>query len=331
VSAVIRRATARAVDAALEATVVGSFSRPGFQIRSRLSGWQPMPAGDLAGRVAIVTGATSGIGRAAAAMLAGRGATVCLVGRDPDRLSGARLEIARASGATIEGEIVDLGELAEVAAFATRFAARHARLDILVHNAGALSAAYRTSGDGQESTFATQVLAPFAMTTQLLPLLTAADGARVIVVASGGAYSERLSLERLTPTASGYNGVRTYARCKRAQVALVAEWTRRMPGSPVSVNAMHPGWVRTPGLEHALPAFTRLLRPILRRPEEGADTISWLAGDAPAAPGGRLFLDRRARATHRWPRRRAPGEANEAVRLWDACVRLTGLDPEAHA
>ena len=140
---------ANLVDWTLEASVVGSFTRIGYHIRRRLFDWTPLQSLRLDGKVAIVTGATSGLGRAAAESIAALGGHVCIVGRDPERTERARSEISAAAGSAVEADLADLSSLAETAAFAARFAARHDRLDVLVLNAGALTHDVHGHGRGQ--------------------------------------------------------------------------------------------------------------------------------------------------------------------------------------
>ena len=315
---------ANLIDWTLEASVFGSFTRIGYLVRRRLFDWTPLQSLGLDGKVAIVTGATSGLGRAAAQSIATLGGRVCIVGRDPERTERARTEISAAAGSAVEADFADLSSLADTAAFATRFAEDHDRLDILVLNAGALTHDYTVTGEGNELTFATHVLSPFLLTRALRPLLEASAPSRVIVVASGGMYTEPLDVDALDPDPAAYDGTKTYARCKRAQVVLAEEWTRHLLDTGVTVNAMHPGWADTPGLRTALPVFTRMVGPLLRTPAEGADTIVWLAAGPDAADqSGLFFLDRRARPKHRLRRTRRPDEARESARLWRLCTERT--------
>ncbi len=315
---------ANLVDRTLEASVFGSFTRIGYHARRRLFDWVPLESLRLDGKVAVVTGATSGLGRAAAQSIAALGGHVCIVGRDPARTERARGEISAAAGSAVEADLADLSSLAETAAFAARFAATHDRLDVLVLNAGALTHDYTVTGEGNELTFATHVLSSFLLTRALRRLLEASAPSRVIVVASGGMYTEPLDVAALDPDPAAYDGTKAYARCKRAQVVLAEEWTRELLDTGVTVNAMHPGWADTPGLRTALPGFSRVVGPLLRTPWEGADTIVWLAA-APDAAGlsGLFFLDRRARAKHRLGRTRRPDETREAALLWRFCMERT--------
>ena len=323
-----------AVDAALEACVVPGFSRIGLAVRSRLL---PEYTADdhpgLDGRTILITGATSGIGYAAAVALARRGAAVHFLARDHGRAERARRGIAAASGSTsISYGLADLEDLDAVRAFARDFCATHDRLDVLIHNAGAIHPEFRTDTAGTELTIVGQVVAPFLLTRMLMPALLAAAPSRVITVSSGGMYTQRLDPATLQLPASRYRGVTAYARAKRAQVALSREWARRLAGTGVAFHAMHPGWVDTPGVAAALPGFRQVMRPILLSPEQGADTIVWLATAPQVSLGsGRFWHDRRARPEYPlpWTRETDPSTARK---LWDHLAAATATDsPEAGA
>jgi dehydrogenase/reductase SDR family member 12 len=315
----------RAADAVLEASVVGSFSRIGYRARRRLFGWSEPEAGSMAGRVVVVTGATGGLGEAIATTVAGLGATVWLLGRTRERTAGAADRIrSTVPDADLRVAAADLARLSDVAAVADTLLAGTERLDVLVHNAGSLAGRFELTADGLESTAQVQVVAPFLLTWLLFPRLRATPGARVIAVSSGGMYAQRLDVDALAPDPASFNGVAAYARTKRAQVVLTQEWARRSRGSGVTFHVTHPGWVDTPGLRSSLPRFARLLGPILRTPNEGADTIVWLAASPYAAHGGgRLWHDRRPRSPDRLPWTATP--AGEADRLWQWAVARAGL------
>ncbi|MGO9295938.1 MAG: SDR family NAD(P)-dependent oxidoreductase [Streptosporangiaceae bacterium] len=317
-----------AVDAALEACVAPGISRIGLAVRSRLLPEFTVgghPAAD--GRTVLITGATSGIGYAAAVELARRGAAVHFLARDRGRAERAGRGIAAASGSTaISYGLADLEDLDAVRAFAHQFRATHDRLDVLIHNAGVIHPEFRTDGAGTELTILGQVAAPFLLTTLLMPALLAAAPSRVITVSSGGMYTQRLDLATLQLPRSHYRGVTAYARAKRAQVALSREWARRLAGTGVAFHAMHPGWVDTPGVAAALPGFRRVTRPILLSPEQGAATIVWLSTAPHARLGsGRFWHDRRARPEHPlpWTREKDPAAARK---LWDHLAAATATD-----
>jgi dehydrogenase/reductase SDR family member 12 len=320
------------VDGALEATVVGSFSRVGYAARSRLERWSL--SADLTGRVVVVTGASSGIGQAAALELARLGATLWLVGRDGERIEDtARRARAAGTGAAVEPVELDIVDGDAVSAFATRLAARHNRLHAVVHAAGALFPTYRSAPTGDELTVATAVVAPFRLTWWLSPLLRRAGDATIVTVSSGGMYSQPFDLDRLEMTPESYRGTTAYARAKRAQVVLSHEWAHRWGADGVASYASHPGWVDTPGLATGLPIFAKL-GPLLRTPTEGADTVVWLAAGGardpqtaePATEG--FFHDRHRRGEHHLPWTARGAGPDDGPELWEWCKEHAGLEGE---
>jgi dehydrogenase/reductase SDR family member 12 len=316
------------LDDALEILVVPSFSRIGFAVRRRLYDWAPAAAHALHGQTALVTGPTSGLGRVTAMGLAALGARVVLAGRDADRLKRLSTELVLTHGEDrFPTLVVDMASLDSVNAAAARIATTEPRLDIVVDNAGAIFDTREESPDGIERTLATMVVGPFALIAGLLPLLRSTGGVRVIAVTSGGMYLQRLHLDDLQWDHEPFDGVRAYARAKRAQVSLMREWARRIPAADVAFNAMHPGWADTPGIAAALPGFYRLIDPIVRTPAQGADTTLWLAAhrEATGVTGG-LFLDRRRRPFDRVPGTRvSPADRQH---LWSSIGALAGVaDP----
>jgi len=318
---------ATVIDALLELSVVGSFSRIGPAVRRRLDRWTEPAADALAGRTVLITGPTSGLGRAAAGAFAKLGARVVLLGRSLDKLDTLRAELARSTGVDRFPVVVaDLGSLVAVRSAVDQVLATESRLDVLVDNAGAIFPERTVGPDGIESTFALMVVAPFVLTAGLLPLLVPSSG-RVVAVTSGGMYAEALDLGDLESARGEWSGPRAYGREKRAQTALIREWARRLDGSGVTFAAMHPGWADTPGLADSLPGFHRFMGPLLRTPAEGVETIVWLATAAPSVEvNGRVILDRRPRPFDRVPATRL--RAADRRRLWDLVVTLAGgTDP----
>ena len=312
-----------AVDWTLEATVVGSFSRIGYRARRRLFGWDAEPPPDLTGRVVLVTGATSGLGLATAEALAALGAEVWIVGRDRARTEDVRASIGPKRVRTALADFARLDDVRELAALVR---GSSARLDAVIHNAGALTHELQTTPDGLELTAQVHVVAPFLLTAELLPLLRETAGSRVITVSSGGMYTQRLDVDALASPPAPFNGVRAYANAKRAQVVLNERWSREEAARGVVFHAMHPGWADTPGVRSSLPRFRALMRPILRSPLEGADTMVWLAAGArPLETNGKLWLDRRTRLVAPIPGTHTDTATTE--RLWEWCVERAGARP----
>lgn len=328
-----RHVAATAVDKALEATVALSFSRIGSDVRRRVEHWSEPDAGELAGRTVAVTGATSGLGLAAAERLAELGASVIVIGRDPERTAAALSRVQAARDATgAQGEVrtllADLGSLRQVGEAAAELRDTTAGLHAFVSNAGALVHERRDTEDGIEWTLQTHVVAPFRFVTDLLPLLEATPDSRVVTVTSGGMYAERLDLDALADPPEPFDGVKAYARAKRAQVVLTREWAWRV-GNPsrIAFAAVHPGWADTAGLQEALPGFARVVGPLLRTPADGADTMVWLT-HSPAihAHPGALWHDRRPRWADKVPWTHVDDATAQA--LWEQVRTWAGVAPE---
>jgi len=323
---------ADAVDTLLELPIAPSFTRIGYEVRSLLERWKPLASYDLRGRVMLLTGATSGLGLAAAEALAHAGATLILLGRDAAKTEQVRADLARRTGNDrLSTLIADMGDLDAVRRAAGEVVASHAALHVLAHNAGALHATRRAAPDGTEETVASHVLGPFLLTGLLMARLRASAPARVLTMSSGGMYATGLTVERLEMGDDDYSGTEQYARAKRAQVTLNEMWAARFAASGVVFHALHPGWALTPGVETSLPTFRRIVGPLLRTPEQGADTLVWLAADdgEPLATNGCFWLDRRIRALHRLPTTRRTDTAEQRAALWRWCMERTGLDPAA--
>jgi NAD(P)-dependent dehydrogenase (short-subunit alcohol dehydrogenase family) len=186
------------------------------------------------------------------------------------------------------------------------------------------------SPQGTELTVASQVVGPFLLTSLLLPLLqSTAQGSaptRVLTMSSGGMYASVLRVADLQ-MGDEYKGSEQYARAKRAQVTLNEMWAQRTSGSEVVFQAMHPGWADTPGVRDSLPTFRKVVGPLLRSPQQGADTMVWLAADdgEPIASTGKFWLDRHQRSIHKLPNTRSSDTPAKRQALWDWVAAAAGL------
>lgn len=313
-----------ALDTALDRTVVPGYTRIGYRLRQ--AGWPAdPPAGALRGRTALVTGANRGLGKAIAGGLARLGATVLLTVRDRDSGEQARADIiADNPDAVVQVEVCDVSDLGGVQVFAADLMRRVSRLDVLVHNAGVLPTTRTETGDRHEVTLATHVLGPVLLTERLIPILAESGGARVILMSSGGMYTQSLPADDPEYRYGRYRGTTAYARTKRIQVAFTPILAQRWARHHIRVYSMHPGWADTPGVAAALPGFRSITGPLLRTPAEGADTAIWLAATDPAPPTGRFWHDRRPRPEHYLPLTGYSERDRDVV--WRYCAGVIGLD-----
>jgi len=278
----------------------------------------------MKGTVCVVTGATSGIGQAAAAALARLGATVVMVGRDRDRTEAAAARIAAVSTSPPRAEIADLASLEQVRGLAARLAGLE-RIDVLINNAGLVLGERRITPDGLEHVFAVNHLAPFLLTSLLLPKLTASGPARVVTVTSDAHSAARLDLS--DPNLEhGWDSWRSYANSKLANILFTRELARRLEGTGVTANCAHPGVVRTGFGRESRPLLKlgiTIARPFMASPERGADTIVYLASspDVAGQTGG-YYVKRQRREPSA-----AARDDTVARELWELSEKLTGLAP----
>lgn len=280
----------------------------------------------LQGRVVMITGATAGIGRAAATDLARLQATLVLVGRDPQRTQATVDAIRRETGsATVTSLLADLCSMQAVRDLAAAFRREHERLHVLINNAGGVFWTRARTVDGLEMTFALNHLSPFLLTNLLLDTLKVSAPARIITVSSDAHTGGRARFG--DPQHQGrYRGYRAYSESKLDNLLFTYELARRLEGTGVTANALHPGFVAT-NFGHS--GMMRWLMPIAQRfaisPEEGARTIVYLAASPDVAQvSGKYFYKERPIAS-------SPASANldHQRRLWQISEELTGLRPAA--
>jgi NAD(P)-dependent dehydrogenase (short-subunit alcohol dehydrogenase family) len=272
----------------------------------------------------LITGATRGIGQAAAVELAREGAEVALVGRDAERVRAVAEEARSASaGAPVHEHVADLTLMSEVRALADEAMARYEHIDVLANNAGALFASRGETSEGFERTFALNHLAPFLLTNLLRERL---EGARVVTTASDAHEGGRLRLDDLQSQRGGYAAMRVYGTTKLCNILFTRELARRAP--ELHANCFHPGVVRT-GFGKNENGFwklaTTLGAPFFRSPARGARSLVWLAlSDQAANLTGEYVQDEKIVAPSPQAQDAALAEA-----LWEASAELVGLSADA--
>jgi NAD(P)-dependent dehydrogenase (short-subunit alcohol dehydrogenase family) len=278
----------------------------------------------MTGKTVLVTGGTAGIGKATALGLATMGAHVAIVGRQRGRIEYTAAEIAAAGGGQVDAFVADLSSQAEVRRMAAEVLQRLPRIDVLVNNVGGYWNTRQLTVDGLERTFALNHLAPFLLTNLLLDRLEHSAPARVVTVSSKAHAAGRMDFDDLQGERS-YSGARAYSQSKLANILFTAELARRLQGTSVTVNALHPGVVRTsfgaedPGRAQRM--FTPYMRRFMKTPEEGAATSIYLS-TAPELNQvtGRYFADKE-------PKRSSKRSYEEiaAAHLWQVSAELVGL------
>jgi NAD(P)-dependent dehydrogenase (short-subunit alcohol dehydrogenase family) len=284
---------------------------------------------DLTGAVALVTGATGGIGRWAARRLGSLGATVVVTGRDRDRGRAAVAEVERAGG---EGQFfrADFAAMDAVRAVADEFRKRYDRLDVLLHNAGCSRDNRRLTDEGHEETFAVNHLAPYLLTHDLADLPHASAPTRVVVTVSTLHRRGELDFDDLR-LETGYDALDAYARSKLANVLFTTELAARFEGSGVTANAVHPGFVPESGLYRDVALPVRAFMTVAARlpfvgtsVEQAADGLVYLAAAPETAEVSGAYFEGRERTE---PDSRAHDEQLRE-RLWNVSADLVGVDAD---
>jgi NAD(P)-dependent dehydrogenase (short-subunit alcohol dehydrogenase family) len=284
--------------------------------------------GSMAGRIVLVTGATSGIGRATASGLAAKGARLAITGRDRERAERVAREIRAASGAPVDIFVADLSSQSEVRRLASEVLQTYPRIDVLVNNVGGFWNTRHVTADGLEHTFALNHLAPFLLTNLLLERLKQSAPARLVTVASNAHSMGRIDFDDLQGERA-YSGATAYNQSKLANVLFTYELARRLQASGVTANVLHPGMVRTSfGAEDPAGVqrhFVPLMRLFMKAPAQGAATSIHLASSADLEQvTGLYFADSK-------PKRSSKDSYDEAVaaRLWQVSADLVGLSGSA--
>ncbi|MBN3295727.1 DHR12 reductase, partial [Amia calva] len=253
----------------------------------------------VSGRSFMITGGNSGIGKAAALAIAKKGGTIHLVCRNKERAEEAKADIIKESGnKDIYVHLLDLSETRKVWEFAEAFKKKHKSLNVLINNAGCMVNQREVNAEGLEMNFAANTLGTYILTKSLIPLLEKCSNPKVITVSSGGMLVQKLHTDDLQSERGRFNATMVYAQNKRQQVVMTQQWAKSH--SNIHFSVMHPGWADTPGVQTAMPDFHRSMKDKLRSPEQGADTVVWLAVSeaADALPSGQFFQDRSAVPTH---------------------------------
>jgi len=283
----------------------------------------------MQGKICMITGANSGIGKATALGLAQMGATVVLVSRDRARGEEAQKEIKAKSGNdAIDLLLADLSSQQSIRQLVEDFKQRYTRLHVLINNAGVFALTWRETVDGLEMSFAVNVLAPFLLTNLLLDVIKASAPARIVNVSSNQQEANHLKLDDLQLEKS-YRPMRAYAQSKLAVVLFTYELARRLEGTGVTANCLHPGFVATNIAQRDLVLPARLATKLIFRfgtsPEKGAKTSLYLATSLDVEGVTGKYFEKSV------PRKSTPLSYDESLQqqLWKVCAQLTGLTNEA--
>lgn len=280
---------------------------------------------NMDGRVCLITGANSGIGKAAAAELVKMGATLVIVCRNREKGEAALVEIRKQGDkSSVELMIADLSSSQAVRQLADEFRRKYSRLNVLINNAGLFNLRRHVTADGYEVTFATNYLSPFLLTNLLLDELEASAPSRVINVSSIAHYSGHIDFYDLN-AGKGYSGFKAYSQSKLALILFTRQLAKKLEGTGVAVYSLHPGavatniWSRPAGPVGFITAVPKLF---MASPKKGAETVVYLATfPNPEGASGEYYEKKRVKKSSR-----ESYDSGVAERLWNTSMRLTGLE-----
>ncbi|CAL4073898.1 unnamed protein product [Meganyctiphanes norvegica] len=250
----------------------------------------------------MITGANSGIGKCIATDIAKRGGTIHMVCRNPTTAEEAKNEIiSESNNQNVHLHLLDMSKSQDVNNFSKDFAENNKQLNVLINNAGCMINTRETTEDGLEKNFATNTLATYILTENLLLLMKRSNDPRVVTVTSGGMLVQKLdplNLQSDKGDKDKFDGTMVYAQNKRQQVVITEQWADKHP--EVHFSCMHPGWADTPAVRNSMPDFYNKMKDKLRTPLEGGDTAIWLAikQNLPEKSSGEFFQDRKSASKH---------------------------------
>ncbi|GAB4225780.1 MAG: hypothetical protein Tsb0021_01060 [Chlamydiales bacterium] len=279
-------------DKLLDKSIYFSFDQSGYQRHAKSFEDEELEA---KGKTILITGGTSGIGLAAVEFFAKTGGSLIILSRDVDKAQQALDGINGADSKKIQHFQVDLAEPDSIFSFVKK--SDLPQLDTIINNAGGMPQQLTFNSEGIEFIWASHLLGHYLLTEILVKNEKLKEGGRVITVSSGGMYPQKLDLSDLNFQKRTYHRYKAYANAKRAQVILTEKWQENYDNR-FTFSVMHPGWVDTSGVEHAMPWFHWWMKRRLRSPREGADTILWLALTKKDYPGGKLWFDRSIAPKH---------------------------------
>ena len=273
-----------------------SFTAIGYHVRKLF--WQESTK-NLSGKKVLVTGASGGIGSNVVLGSIANGATVLAAARNQQKLDTLRDNLPSDQQERMVDVLCDLSLQREIVTMLDGFEERGEKIDVLVNNVGLMIHDLTINDEELEASFALNLLNHYLLTTELIKRNLLSEEAVVINVSSGGMYNAPLAPVAMNNMSESYNGGVAYTLHKRGQVALTQYWREKHKDDKLNFYVMHPGWVDTDGVKTALPTFRKILQLVLRDESQGADTIHWLASQAPTQQGfDQIWFDRKARRTH---------------------------------